>query len=143
MDFIFVAEPNYIVPLKCPPGGTFKCDEEEDDDRDYDYFFRFDPPKLDDSIGFPSIGHSNLFYIMTLVPMLFIILICITLVLFLLIKKGKKNYLYSTSRSFSNPNYYSPNADSIAVPTNGKFIWKRLKYDKTQVKFILLIKHSV
>ncbi|CAG9854879.1 unnamed protein product [Phyllotreta striolata] len=124
-------EPKQVISSKCPNKGNSNCDEEEDLD-DYDYYFhRIDTPKIDNDYSFPSMGNSK-YYIMTLAPMLFLILLCITLVVILLVKKGKKKYTYGASRSFSNPNYYSPNGDSNAVPNNGKFIWKRLKYDKTQ-----------
>ncbi|XP_056643570.1 low-density lipoprotein receptor-related protein 4 isoform X1 [Diorhabda sublineata] len=124
---------NYVVPLKCPPGSS-KCDiEEERIDYDEELFPNLDS-KFEDDVddSYRSLGHSNLFYIMTLVPMIFIILVCVALVAFLLIRRGKSKYVYGTSRSFSNPNYYSPNNDSASAPNNGKFIWKRLKYDKTQ-----------
>lgn len=65
--------------------------------------------------------------------MLVVIVLCIILVLFLLMKKGKKKYLYGASRSFSNPNYYSPNGGATVMPTNVKGISKRLKYNKSQV----------
>lgn len=80
---------------------------------------------------------SSHFYVMTLVPMLVIILLSIVLTAVLLIRKGKKKYLYPTGRSFSNPNYYSSSNDASAPHNNvdrKQFIWKRLKYDKSQVK---------
>ncbi|KAJ8946706.1 hypothetical protein NQ318_006964 [Aromia moschata] len=129
-------EPNYLVSLKCP-GGSFKCDYEDEDyyDELMPYYNQpYDIKNPEDDTELKS-AHSNTFYIMTLVPMLFIILLCIILVVFLLIKKGKKKYMYGTSRSFSNPNYYSSNNEGNAAPTNDRrqlFMWKRLKYDKSQ-----------
>lgn len=79
---------------------------------------------------------SSHFYVMTLVPMLVIILLSIVLTAVLLIRKGKKKYLYPTGRSFSNPNYYSSSNDANTSHNNvdrKQFIWKRLKYDKSQV----------
>ncbi|XP_074041420.1 LDL receptor related protein 4 isoform X2 [Leptinotarsa decemlineata] len=124
-------EPNYVVSSKCPSEGNFKCDNEEEGD----YYEEIDLPNpFDEESETKTANNSNTFYIMTMVPMFFIILVCIILVVFLLIKKGKKKYVYGASRSFSNPNYYSPNADPSSVPpNNGKFIWKRLKYDKSQI----------
>ncbi|KAG5887975.1 hypothetical protein JTB14_035048 [Gonioctena quinquepunctata] len=129
-------EPNHIVEMKCPSDGTHKCDNEGEGDY-YDeginVYNPYDNNFLDEDSESKSTKNVTTFYIMTLVPM-FIILLCIILVVFLLIKKGKKKYIYGTSRSFSNPNYYSPNSDTgTAAPnTNGKFLWKRLKYDKSQ-----------
>lgn len=58
----------------------------------------------------------------------------IAVVAYILIKKGKKNYMYGASRSFSNPNYYSNDPNGPQNPADRKqFIWKRLKYDKSQV----------
>ncbi|KAJ8919440.1 hypothetical protein NQ315_016538 [Exocentrus adspersus] len=127
-------EPNYFVPLKCP-GGNFKCDYDDDDNFDETHFPNpYDIGNFEEDTDLKSSPHSNVFYIMTLVPMLIIILLCIILVAFLAIKKGKKKYVYGTSRSFSNPNYYSSNNEANSVPGNDRrqFIWKRLKYDKSQ-----------
>lgn len=129
-----------MVPNKCP-GGNYKCDYDDTDDEDNPQFYN---PHVDDFDETPehtnSENHSsNKFYIMTLVPMMCIIILCIILVTFLLIKKGKKKYPYASSRSFSNPNYYSSsNNDANHAPPNNaenrkQFIWKRLKYDKSQV----------
>ncbi|KAJ8982651.1 hypothetical protein NQ317_019052 [Molorchus minor] len=124
--------PKYNVSMKCP-GGSFKCDYEDEDYYDEVIPYYTNPNKAEEDTELKS-AHSNVFYILTLVPMLFIILLCIILVVFLLIKKGKKKYIYGTSRSFSNPNYYSSNNDANAVPGSDRrqFIWKRLKYDKSQ-----------
>lgn len=121
-------EPKNPVSNTCPSTGA-KC---YDDDNDNQLLFR----PTDETIEHSKKEISNKFYIMTLVPMLSIILLCIILVAFLLFKKGKKKYLYTTGRSFSNPNYYSSGGEPNAVPANGdrkQFIWKRLKYDKSQV----------
>ncbi|XP_072376430.1 low-density lipoprotein receptor-related protein 4 [Diabrotica undecimpunctata] len=125
-------EPTAYVPLKCPTGSNYKCDEFEERFDDYDDF-RF-PHHNQDTQGNIKTRDSHTFYAMTLLPMLFIIMLCIILVMFLLTRKQEKNkYSYGcTGRSFSNPNYYSPNNETNPAPNNGKFIWKRLKYDKTQ-----------
>lgn len=121
------SEPKTIVPSKCDPeidygecGGTFY-------------------PAFDENPEPKSVNHSNTFYIMTLVPIFFVILICMLVIYFLLIKKGKKKYLYGTSRSFSNPNYYSPNGGATVMPTSVKGISKRLKYNKSQVSLTVII----
>nr|CAH7712475.1 unnamed protein product [Callosobruchus chinensis] len=124
-------EPKEIVPLKCPTGGSYKCDTEEEpiDCQDENICDAISPGDEDERL---SAKHSNTFYVMMLVPMVFIVTLCLVLAGFLLIKKRKKKHVYGTSRSFSNPNYYSPNNEMNVVPNNGKFIWKRLKYDKSQ-----------
>ncbi|CAH0560459.1 unnamed protein product [Brassicogethes aeneus] len=124
-------KPDPITPvsLKCP-GDKFKCDYEDDDENDSHQYENsvddFDVPK-------PK-THSNLFYVMTLVPMLFVILLFLMLFGYLFIKKGKKKYMYGPSRSFSNPNYYSSSNDPARGTAAGdrKQLWKRLKYDKSQ-----------
>lgn len=136
-------EPKSPIPNKCP-SGNYKCDYDEasDDEDDDDSYFPKDKNEIPELTGK---GNSNKFYIMTLVPMLCIILLCIVLVVILLIKKGKKKYLYATGRSFSNPNYYSsgnePNAPGASVDRK-QFIWKRLKYDKSQVSNCFLTQES-
>lgn len=120
------------MSLKCPPGGNFKCDQEEDyPDEHIPYPF---DKNLDETEPQPA-QYSNTVYGLMLVPMIFVILVSCILVRLLL--KGKKKYSYGASRSFSNPNYYSPNNEVNAPPNNGKFIWKRLKYDKSQVRYII------
>lgn len=64
----------------------------------------------------------------------------------LLYHKRKKKYMYATGRSvmtFSNPNYYTSNPEVPPQPpqqTDKKsFLWKRLKYDKSQVIFYLSV----
>lgn len=84
-----------------------------------------------------GISHYHIVLILTI--------ICITMftafMLFvaLLYHKRKKKYMYATGRSvmtFSNPNYYTSNNEvpPPPQPTDKKpFLWKRLKYDKSQV----------
>lgn len=55
-------------------------------------------------------------------------------------RKGKKKFLYENGKSvmtFSNPNYYTSNNEPPNQPVNVNdkkpFLWKRLKYDKSQV----------
>lgn len=80
---------------------------------------------------------------MTLVPMLCIIILCVVLVIiFFLYRNTKNKYFFGHGRNvmtFSNPNYYTTsNNEPPAVPTTSNidkksFLWKRLKYDKSQV----------
>lgn len=111
-----------------------KCDPEIDYGECAGTFY----PPFEENLEPKTVDPSNTFYIMTLVPMFFIILLSMILVFFLLIKKGKKKYLYGTSRSFSNPNYYSPNGGATVMPTSVKGISKRLKYNKSQVRTKLM-----
>lgn len=53
-------------------------------------------------------------------------------------RKKQKKYLYSSGRSvltFSNPNYNASSSDvgKNNHPDKKPFLWKRLKYDKSQV----------
>lgn len=84
--------------------------------------------------------------IITIVVMTAMIIVILIAIIHLLCqrKTKQKKYLY-TGRSvltFSNPNY---NASSGDVGPNNQqqdkksFIWKRLKYDKSQVNFIFII----
>lgn len=92
----------------------------------------------------PKTGLSHRMILFSLVALLSIILISIVLFcMAVLYRKQKKKYLYSTGRSvmtFSNPNYYTPNNEQSSAgtttTTDKKFIWKRLKYDKSQVLVI-------
>lgn len=139
----FFIEPQKRVSMKCPEIGPFKCPIDEDDLNDDDQTQLYNTENKNDDIN-EKHPHSNLFYVITLVPMLCLIFLCIVLVTFVLLKKGKKKYIYASGRSFSNPNYYSASASSgndqqtSGSGTNGgdrkQFLWKRLKYDKSQVR---------
>lgn len=119
--------------MECPASAPACVTDDSDDEYG-------DPELPDDSEHLPgeqTPGTTSHFYVMTLVPMLVIIMLSIVLTAVLLIRKGKKKYLYPTGRSFSNPNYYSSSGDSNAAHGNvdkKPFIWKRLKYDKSQVR---------
>lgn len=128
---------------ECPLG---KCDpsDNEDDDNGSTYY----DPVIDGNVvpEEHETGTSNHFYVMTLVPMLCITVLSIVLVVVLLIKRGKKKYLYPTGRSFANPNYYSsndPNAPQVNMVDKRPFIWKRLKYDKNQVSAVQELKNTL
>lgn len=85
--------------------------------------------------------------VITVVIMLSVTLAIVILIIYLLCqrKTKQKKYLYVSRRNvltFSNPNY---NASSGEIgPSNQQqdkksFIWKRLKYDKSQVCFYYII----
>lgn len=122
--------------MKCTEG-TYKCEYEEEDYYDEAITFHNHDVggNFEEDTELISARHSNTFYIMTMVPMLIVVLLCVIVVVFVLVKKGKKKYVYGTSRSFSNPNYYSSNNEANSAQGNDRkqFIWKRLKYDKSQV----------
>ncbi|XP_025833299.1 low-density lipoprotein receptor-related protein 4 [Agrilus planipennis] len=81
---------------------------------------------------------SEKLFLLTFLPIMLIIIITVLVVFVVLYKKNKKKLIYSTGRrvmAFSNPNYYSSNNEnpSNSAPTDKKsFLWKRIKYDKSQ-----------
>ncbi|XP_030746611.1 low-density lipoprotein receptor-related protein 4 [Sitophilus oryzae] len=118
----------------CPENKGYDCtkDEEIDDDEEQ-YESSVHPKYSPEPEEAGIVDQTSAFYVITLVPMVSIIIASIAVVTFIVIKRGKKNYLYGASRSFSNPNYYSNDTSGSQNPTDRKqFIWKRLKYDKSQ-----------
>ncbi|XP_049859513.1 low-density lipoprotein receptor-related protein 4 [Schistocerca gregaria] len=80
-------------------------------------------------------------HIMIIIMGLFSLIVLATLAMVILLlfhrHKKQKKYLYATGRSvltFSNPNYNASNMDvgASSHPDKKPFIWKRLKYDKSQ-----------
>jgi hypothetical protein len=78
-----------------------------------------------------------------------VILLVITVAIIIIIiylqcpRKKREDYTYNNRRNvltFSNPNYNASSGTEIATPTVQQpqdkkgFIWKRLKYDKSQVQ---------
>ncbi|XP_060531905.1 low-density lipoprotein receptor-related protein 4-like [Cylas formicarius] len=126
--------PVKVISMTCPPK-LFDCSNEDDDYDDEMLLNHYETHETDDTAESNVDTHTLTFYIMTVVPMLFFIILSIAVIFYLLTKKGKKNYMYGTSRSFSNPNYYSANNEANTAANNidrKQFIWKRLKYDKSQ-----------
>lgn len=126
-------EPETWISNNRPSGYEYEDDLE--DDVDYE---TGDTELEDIRPEHPKSGPSKHFFIMTLIPMLCLTLLGIILVIIALIRNNRKKYLYSTGRSvmtFSNPNYYSsePTVPSSSNIDKKSFIWKRLKYDKSQV----------
>lgn len=80
--------------------------------------------------------------VITVVVMMGITLIIIIVIIYLLCqrKTKQKKYLYASRRNvltFSNPNYNASSGDigpGNQQPDKKSFIWKRLKYDKSQVR---------
>ena len=80
--------------------------------------------------------------VITIVIMMGITLIIIIVIIYLLCqrKTKQKKYLYASRRNvltFSNPNYNASSGDigpANQQPDKKSFIWKRLKYDKSQVR---------
>jgi hypothetical protein len=81
---------------------------------------------------------SHVFTIMIVLCLVAVTVIIIIIVLYIRHAHQKK-YLYTTGRSvltFSNPNYNASSSDVGPNATQADkrlFLWKRLKYDKSQV----------
>ncbi|XP_068085893.1 low-density lipoprotein receptor-related protein 4 [Anabrus simplex] len=81
---------------------------------------------------------THITLIMVLLCLFVIIMVGLVLLLLYHRRKKQKKYLYATGRSvltFSNPNYNASNSDvgaSGAQADKRPFLWKRLKYDKSQ-----------
>lgn len=133
-------EPHHYVPLKKE---LLEADEEEIPLHPYTPYF----PEEDEDKPFEHKGsHLNhLTILLVLIIMCLVLLIGFSIALKILCHKRKKTYLYANGRSvmtFSNPNYYTSNNEvpPPPQPTDKKsFLWKRLKYDKSQVKFLFII----
>ncbi|XP_045480822.1 low-density lipoprotein receptor-related protein 4 isoform X3 [Harmonia axyridis] len=132
-------DPSQWVSDKCPRD-KFNCggDYENEDDLEPNYYNPYNR-NIDDVVGHSDSPHSNSILIVCLLFLVIIILLCTIFVSVLLFVRGKKRYRYRHGGSFANPNYYSPNSESLATnstnSSNGdrrQFIWKRLKYDKSQ-----------
>ncbi|KAK9870319.1 hypothetical protein WA026_006405 [Henosepilachna vigintioctopunctata] len=132
-------EPSKRVSEKCSKdksncGGQY----ENDDDDESMYDTNFNNNNFNGVIEHPESPHSDSYYIASLLLMVSIISLCIVFVVVFLFMRSKKSYAYGNGRSFANPNYYSPNNETSTSmnPQNNterkQFIWKRLKYDKSQ-----------
>ncbi|KAL1506053.1 hypothetical protein ABEB36_005485 [Hypothenemus hampei] len=122
--------PRGRVSNVCPEGKGFDCVDYIDVEDDYPdpHFINTAPPEEP-----PAVTSNSAFYVITLVPMSALIIMSIGVVVYILVKRGKKNYAYGASRSFSNPNYYSNDPSGTQNPAERKqFLWRRLKYDKSQ-----------
>jgi hypothetical protein len=146
MFLFLLTEPSIVVPIKKIPG--------PDDSVEYNYGDEPDittPPNTrtgqsndneyeknpDDGNATHEIS-SRVFMIAVMLCVLAVLVIMILIISYFCCARQKK-YLYATGQSvltFSNPNY---NASSSDVGTNASqsdkrpFLWKRLKYDKSQV----------
>lgn len=137
-----IPEPAQRVPDKCPKD-KFDCgaDYENDEDQEPNYYDPYNG-KFDDVVEHFGTPRSETYYIISFLLVICIILLCIIFVVVILFLRGKHGYGYGHGSSFANPNYYSPNNESVATnSTNSnmdkrQFIWKRLKYDKSQVRIL-------
>lgn len=137
-----VLEPKQWVPLKRPGK-----QEDNDDDDDIPYNpYEINTPKP--HIPKRTEGISLNVLVISLMVICVVLLSTLFLAVAILYQKRKKKYMYSGGRSvmtFSNPNYYTSNGEVTPAPPapNDKkpFLWKRLKYDKSQVNksFILIV----
>ncbi|XP_044749052.1 low-density lipoprotein receptor-related protein 4 [Coccinella septempunctata] len=131
-------EPAERVPEKCPKE-KFNCgnDYDNDDDSEPNYYDPYNG-KFDDVVERFGSRHTQAYYIISFLLLACVLLMTIILVAVILFMRAKHRCGYGHGSSFANPNYYSPNNDSVATnSTNGnldkrQFIWKRLKYDKSQ-----------
>lgn len=129
-------EPKSWVSTECQSSSAEECvNEHEDDENSETYYYPTLNP-IDEAPEHKDTGKST-YFVMTVVSLLCITLVIVAGIFGWFIRSGKKNYMYPTGRSFSNPNYYSSGNDPNAPPPNvadkKQFIWKRLKYDKSQV----------
>ena len=129
-----------MVSVQNPNGTDYEDNDDDEEDKSY-----YDPSLVGDFNDilhkYPDTELSHHFYVLTLVPMICVLLLTVVLLIVaFLYRKSKKKYMYATGRSvmtFSNPNYYtSGNEQSGPAPSTDKksFLWKRLKYDKSQVR---------
>lgn len=137
-------EPKYYVSIKRP--GKVEEEEPIDEDELPPPYHPFIPDGYDHDIPFE---HKNM-YISHKVIVMTLSIVCVVLfcaavtILGFMISRRKKKYMFATGRSvmtFSNPNYYTSNNEvQQPPPTTDKkpFLWKRLKYDKSQVSYDLL-----
>ena len=158
--FAVCAEPSVVVSNKRIPGPNDPPDESdtydvEDEDEEGEFggkaaipvtppntrnifnngdLFHKKRDKGEDNNGIPS--HV---FIITIVLCVFAVAVIIIIIVIYVRRAHQKKYLYASGRSvltFSNPNY---NASSSDVGPNASqadkkpFLWKRLKYDKSQV----------
>lgn len=136
MLIIISLEPLEGLIIKPPQNYEYENELEYEDDIN-----QVDKINYDDKLEHSDSVNNTHFYIITLIPMCAIILISILIVVAAIhYRKGKKKFLYENGKSvmtFSNPNYYTSNNEQSNQPagSNDKkpFLWKRLKYDKSQV----------
>lgn len=142
-----LTEPSVVVPNKRIPESDDA--DEYDDDEDEPVIQIIQPKNKADSTNGnvyekPDEGKSTSefpshVFITTIVFCLVAVVVIIIIIVLYIRHVHQKKYLYATGRSvltFSNPNY---NASSSDVGPNASqadkrpFLWKRLKYDKSQV----------
>ncbi|XP_017769836.1 PREDICTED: low-density lipoprotein receptor-related protein 4 [Nicrophorus vespilloides] len=139
--------PNHPIPCKTAPEEWVTMNHPDAvydyEDYDYDSINEHIYPKLHDSEQPNTIpaSHYYVMFIVSLTGVVFLIFLVIGILF--IFRTNRKKYLYATGRSvmtFSNPNYYTSNREQgpagpvvpLAVPDKKPFLWKRLKYDKSQ-----------
>ncbi|KAF5269791.1 hypothetical protein FQA39_LY08572 [Lamprigera yunnana] len=126
-------EPPVWLPLK-------HTNNDYEDDEDQQYFNTREVDHEEVLPEAPRTGLTQRKILLTVVILLSVFsLLLAGLCMLLFYRKQKKKYLYSTGRSvmtFSNPNYYTSNNEAgpqgATTVDKKPFIWKRLKYDKSQ-----------
>jgi hypothetical protein len=143
----FVTEPSITVPIKRNPGPN------DSDIYDYDGNKPVNPVTLPNNR--PTLTNTDVYekpdeekssshfpshvLILTIVLCLVAVAVIIIIIIMYIRRVHQKKYLYTTGRSvltFSNPNYNASNSDvgpNATQHDKRPFLWKRLKYDKSQV----------
>jgi hypothetical protein len=139
-----------VVPNKRIPESD-DADEYDDDDDGDEPVIQITQPKneVDPTNGNvsekkPDEGKSTSefpshVFITTIVFCLVAVAVIIIIIVLYIRHVHQKKYLYATGRSvltFSNPNYNASSSDvgpSASQVDKRPFLWKRLKYDKSQV----------
>ncbi|KAL3266297.1 hypothetical protein HHI36_010477 [Cryptolaemus montrouzieri] len=111
-------EPTQRVPNKCSKNGYHCNTDYDNDDDDVPIYYNPYNNNFDDVMR-PGTSRSDSFYIISLLIMLCIILLCIIFVAVLLFMREKSN---EPTTNPTNPNNLEKK----------QFLWKRLKYDKSQ-----------
>lgn len=146
--FSFCLVPKKQIPLRKPGSENDPYAEELDDDepKTPDTTSKPNNRDVDEKFKNAGKGYSMKTVIITFVPMVFFSIVILALIAYLLwqrVTRPEKYMEYASRqnvRTFSNPNYNASGAD--AGPCNPqqekRFIWKRLKYDSSQVRQIFI-----
>jgi hypothetical protein len=144
-----LTEPSVVVPNKRIPESD-DADEYNDDDEDEPAVQikqpknEADPTNGNVSEKKPDEGKSTSefpshVFITTIIFCLVAVAVIVIIIALYVRHVHQKKYLYATGRSvltFSNPNYNASSSDvgpSASQADKRPFLWKRLKYDKSQV----------
>ena len=142
----FYSDPNIHVPLRKPGSENDPNEDLDDDELKYPEIVTW-PNHRDSEEKFKNFknqekGYSMKTVVITVVPMVVFTIAIVAVIIYLLCQRKTKQEKYmqyanrQNVRTFSNPNYNASGADaSSGNPQQDKksFIWKRLKYDSSQV----------